>query len=206
MLVTLHIKFKYQQYPFNLRVNTPLSKQQQQSREKSAMQKTFDQKLINTLMRCGKKLKINNVLNKWWVHQYRIVFRYIIFKYQQLTSEEILKKFMDKVQFIEFIQKNYVAWTLSDLLIFRLSTLISMFQLKQYKQKNTTIWYVTYLIPKKRLNYMYSMFILNLRASKLNYRDLKKNFNYTFLDFFEKNDTEQELFDLKIQAYEQFLF
>lgn len=206
MLVIFQIKFRYQQYPFILRTNTSLSLPQQKSREKSASQKTFSQKLINTIMRSGKKLKINNILNKWWVHQYRIIFRYLIIKYQQLTPEEILKKFMDKVQFVQFIQKDYVAWTLSELLIFRLLTLISMFQLKQYKQKNITVWYVTYLTPNKRLNYVYSMFILNLRASKLGSGDLKKTFNHTFTDFFEKNDTEQELFDLKMQAYEQFLF
>ena len=206
MPVILQIKFSYNQYPFLLRAKTPLSQQQKISRQKAAKQKSFEVKLINSFMRSGKKLKISNCLNKWWVTQYRVVFRYLIYKYKNLTSEEILKKFLDKSQFIEFIRKEYVAWTLSDLLVFRLMSLISIFQLKQYTKKNIPIWYVVYLIPDKRLNYIYSMLIIHIRALRLASKKLEKSFDSTFYDFFEKNDTDQELYDVKIQAYKQFLF
>lgn len=206
MNVILHIKFNYNQYPFLLRGQTPLSMQQKISREQAAKQKSFETKLINSFMRKGKKLKMNNIMYKWWVYKYRYMFRYLIYKYEVATPEEIVKKFASKIQFVQFIQKDYIAWSMSDLLVFRLISLISIFQLKQYKRKNTPVWYVTYLTPNKRLNYIYTSLIMHLRAVRLSSKKIEKTFDYTFYDFFEKNDIDQELYDIKIQAYNQFLF
>lgn len=64
MNVILHIKFNYNQYPFLLRGQTPLSMQQKISREQAAKQKSFETKLINSFMRKGKKLKMNNIMYK----------------------------------------------------------------------------------------------------------------------------------------------
>lgn len=37
------------------------------------------------------------------------MFRYLIYKYEVATPEEIVKKFASKIQFVQFIQKDYIA-------------------------------------------------------------------------------------------------
>ena len=206
MLDLFKICYKFHQYPIIFRTNTCLSKTQIISRVKAAKKKTFDQKLINCIMRRGNKIKILHNLNKWWIWRYQIFFRYQIESYQSLTPEEITKKYTHKIQYIEFLQKHYQAWTLSDLLVFRLKTLVSIFQLKQYQVKNLPEWQVVYLPDEKRINYIYYLFILHFRATRLINKELNKTFDLIFKDFFESNDNEQEIHDIKLQAYQQFLF
>ncbi len=206
MLVNFKLFYNFKSYPTIFKHNTVLSTTQKISRQKTNKQHTFDYKFINTLMRKGNKLKILHIVNKWWIWKYRKFFRYLIEMYIDISSEEIFKKYMDKTQFIEFLKKDYKAWTLSDLLYFRLNTLLSMFQLKQYTNKNLTTWTVTYLSPEKRLNYIYSLFVLHFRAHRLLDKKLINNFDPVFISFFIYNDTQQEVYDIKMQAYHQFLF
>lgn len=202
----LQIKYLFKKYPTIFRANTTLSQTQVISRQKAGKQHPFETKLITTLMRKGEKLKIAHKVNKWWIHQYRFFYRYNLNLYIDLTPEEILKKYLNKTQYIEFLKLHYKAWNLSDFLEFRLNTLLSIFQIKQYQVKNISTWYVVYLPPAKRINYIYSIFILHLRATRLLNKDFTKMFDLTIKNFIELNDTEQEIYDIKLQAYKQFLF
>lgn len=206
MLGTFINKYSFKQYSTILRNNSKLSVAQKTSRKKSDLQHLFEFKLINTLMRRGNKLKIVHLINKWWINKYRIFFRYLIESYLELSSEDIIKKYLDKAQFIEFLKKDYKAWNLSDILNFRLNTMLSIFQLKQYNIKNIPTWSVKYLPASKRLNYIYSLFILHFRANRLLNKKLLNNFDLVFIDFIFLNDTQQEIHEIKLQAYKQFLF
>lgn len=206
MLGLTKITYFFKQYPLLFRRNCSLSINQITSRKKFAYKKSFEIKFINTLMRSGNKLKILHLTNKWWINAYRTFYRYQIEHYKSLTTEEILKKYMNKSQFIEFLHKEYYAWNLSDLLYFRLNTLLSMFQLKHYNSKNNIEWGVTYLPPEKRLVFVYGLFVLHFRATRLSSKKLLPAYKDVFSDFLINNDTEQELNDIKLQAYKQFLF
>nr|YP_010147344.1 hypothetical protein K4Z05_mgp08 [Thuricola similis]QQP22155.1 hypothetical protein TSIM_48 [Thuricola similis] len=206
MLETFKIKYRFKQYPTLFKINSKLSLTQKISRQKAGLQHRFEDKFINTLMRKGNKLKILHLVNKWWIKKYRIFFRYLINIYTDLTFEEISKKYLDKAQFIEFLKKNYIAWSLSDVLYFRLNTLLSIFQIKQYQVRNLPTWSVRYLPVDKRLHYVYSLFILYFRANRLLNKKLLSNFDLVFVDFIRLNDTYQEVHEIKLQAYKQFLF
>lgn len=206
MLGFFIIKYTFKQYPIILRTNSTLSLSQKISRKKSGAQHLFEFKLVNTLMRKGNKLKIIHLLNKWWIYKYRIFFRYLIDSYVELSSEDIVKKYLDKTQFIEFLKKDYEAWNLSDILYFRLNTMLSIFQLKQYNIKNIPTWSVKYLPINNRLYYIYSLFTLHFRANRLINKKLLANFDLVFIDFIFMNDTNQEMHEIKLQAYKQFLF
>lgn len=206
MLVTLKLTFYFKHYPTTFKHNSILSTTQRISRQKYNCQHSFDYKFINNLMRKGNKLKILHLINKWWILKYRKYFKYIIDIYIDMPSEEVIKKYLDKSQFIEFLKKDYKAWTFSDILYFRLNTLLSMFQLKQYTLKNLPVWSVKYLPQEKRLTYVYSLFILHFRAHRLLVKKLFNNFDPVFIDFILLNDIQQEVYDIKLQAYQQFLF
>ena len=206
MCANLQVKYAYRQYPFTLRQNSKLSDQQKISREKSAKQKPFTKKLTNSLLREGKKLKMMNQFNHWWIKNYRFKIRQRIIYFKNLTPEEIVKHHLTKLQFIEFLQKDCTAWDPNDVLEFRLNTMLSIFQLKQYYWNKSTHWSVNYIPANKRLPHVYSLFIMNLRATRLLNKKLDQAFELLLLSFIENNDLDQELYDFKYQAYRQFLF
>ena len=198
--------YSYRQCILTLRQKSKLSEQQKISRQKNAAQKPLEKKIVTTFMRKGSPLTIAKELNRWWIESYRIKFRSDIRRTKNLLIEELERQDEDKSQYMDFLRNDFHAWSPGEILEFRLRTLPSIFYLKPYHWQASRSWRVVYIAPKMRLANTYAGFLKQLRISRLLNKNFRKTLDATITKFIEENDTKQELFDFKIQAYRQFLF
>lgn len=169
-------------------------------------QKNFDYRVSNLLCRSGLRLKMYLCIKKWWIFFYRFNYFKKINYYKELTFEEYSKLYTNKLQYIHFLQNNAQCYELSTFINFRLTTLVSLFQLKYQTGPFGAERTVRYIKKNYRINYILQLFMLQLRANHLVLKKFNKTFHETIPDFIELDETEQEIYDIKLSTYRKFIF
>lgn len=122
-----------------------------------------------------------------------------------LTFEQYSKRYPEKIEFITYLQKQ-ASLSLENLLYFRAHNLKSMFYTKMYNIKNLPEWRACYILPKYRVLHSIKLLGLYLRATNLHHKKLLITVPNILIPYFELNEELQEINDIKLRSYREFLF